>query len=517
MIKNQGILFTAKGNQFAKLTVLVVDTLDNMRNAVASMLSDIGIAKVYQANNGTEALKYLSRSKVDVILSEWQLNDMEGIELLNKIRKHTQTREIPFIITSANVEHKEVVRAIKCGVSEYIVKPYSPKILEERISRALSTPVKHNVNKTNPQKGKQATKELIQILIVDDMPDNIQVVSELLKSEYKIQAATNGEKALKICMSKSQPDIVLLDIMMPGMNGLEVCKRLKSNLSTEHITVIFLSALDQTKHIIKGFELGAVDYISKPVNPPEVKARVRTHAKNVESQKLLRLQVDTMIENERLKQEFDQVMQSDLKQPVIEVLKSVELINRYAKDAKKVKQYNESIGSLCGFMEQLIDNMLLLNKLEEGNYILVPTKIDLHTIFNKVFQSFKALYSEKRLEINNEVGVESFVSAEQMLTHSLLVNLVKNAIEAAPRGSALTIKVAEVDNFRVLKIHNQGSIPDEIHDNFFGKYVTAGKKQGSGIGTYAAKLMADIQKGDIDFESSKLDGTTLMVALPIIY
>jgi len=116
-----------------------------------------------------------------------------------------------------------------------------------------------------------------KILIVDDTPENIQVLMETLKDRYKIVAAINGQKALQMAATDPVPDIILLDIMMPGIDGFEVCRRLKNDPETENIPIIFLSALDDTKDKVKGLDLGAVDYISKPFQPEEIIARVSTH------------------------------------------------------------------------------------------------------------------------------------------------------------------------------------------------------------------------------------------------
>lgn len=116
-----------------------------------------------------------------------------------------------------------------------------------------------------------------KVLIVDDTPENIQVLMGTLKDQYAIVAAISGEKALKLAVSEPQPNVILLDIMMPGMDGFEVCRRLKADPATRDIPVIFLSALDDTANKVKGFSLGAVDYISKPFQPEEVHVRVNTH------------------------------------------------------------------------------------------------------------------------------------------------------------------------------------------------------------------------------------------------
>jgi len=115
------------------------------------------------------------------------------------------------------------------------------------------------------------------VLVVDDIPDNIDVLSGILRPFYRVKAALNGERALRIACSDQQPDIILLDIMMPDVDGYEVCRQLKSNPITAHIPVIFVTARTEVADEEKGFELGAVDYITKPVSPPLVIARVRTH------------------------------------------------------------------------------------------------------------------------------------------------------------------------------------------------------------------------------------------------
>jgi class 3 adenylate cyclase/CheY-like chemotaxis protein len=115
------------------------------------------------------------------------------------------------------------------------------------------------------------------ILVVDDTPDNLTLMSGLLKDEYQVKIANGGQKALKIAQSDSPPDLILLDIMMPEMDGYEVCRILQQDQKTWDIPVIFLTAKSQTEDEAKGFDLGAVDYIAKPISPPIVMARVRTH------------------------------------------------------------------------------------------------------------------------------------------------------------------------------------------------------------------------------------------------
>jgi putative two-component system response regulator len=115
------------------------------------------------------------------------------------------------------------------------------------------------------------------ILVVDDTPDNLTLVSNLLKSDYRVRVAINGEKALKIAFSDSPPDLILLDVMMPGMDGYEVCQQLRNSTQTAHIPIIFLTAKSEVEDERKGLSLGASDYITKPISPPILEARVKTH------------------------------------------------------------------------------------------------------------------------------------------------------------------------------------------------------------------------------------------------
>ena len=115
------------------------------------------------------------------------------------------------------------------------------------------------------------------ILVVDDTPDNLTLVSNLLKRDYRVRVAISGEKALKIAQSENPPDLILLDVMMPVMDGYEVCQQLRNNALTAHIPIIFLTAKSEVEDERKGLSLGASDYITKPISPPILEARVKTH------------------------------------------------------------------------------------------------------------------------------------------------------------------------------------------------------------------------------------------------
>ena len=131
---------------------------------------------------------------------------------------------------------------------------------------------------------------MYSVLVVDDTVENIDILTGVLKDEYNVKAATNGNAALKIA-EKTLPDIILLDVMMPEMNGYEVCSRLKENPITKKIPVIFVTAKDQEGDEVMGFSVGAVDYITKPISPSIVKARIKTHIALADQKRGLEIEV----------------------------------------------------------------------------------------------------------------------------------------------------------------------------------------------------------------------------------
>jgi len=136
--------------------------------------------------------------------------------------------------------------------------------------------------------------EPMTLLLVDDVPDNLQAANAILKDEYKIRVATSGEKALELASKKPLPNLILLDVMMPAMDGYEVCARLKSNPETRDVPVIFLTGLTEAADETRGFDVGAVDYIHKPFSPAVVKARVRTHLMLRQARQQLASQLDAI-------------------------------------------------------------------------------------------------------------------------------------------------------------------------------------------------------------------------------
>jgi len=360
-----------------------------------------------------------------------------------------------------------------------------------------------------------------KVLIVDDTPENILILMETLKNEYAIVAAKNGEKALQLANADPVPDIILLDIMMPGMDGYEVCERLKANDKTKDIPVIFITAKTEEEDEIKGFNLGAVDYITKPISPPKVQARVRIHLALKNARKMLEMQNEELIEAAKLKEDVDGIMRHDLKSPLNSIISLPQIIledkSLDPEHAKSLKIIEEA-----GFrMLNMINLSLDLFKMERGVYPFQPVSVDILKIIKKIVSETEGVARTKNILFNimngenNITDDDSFhVMGEELLCYSVLSNLIKNAVEASPEGETVSITLDDKENGSI-SVHNQGVVPEEIRDKFFEKYVTSGKSGGTGLGTYSAKLIAETQGGQINLHTSEKDGTTITICLPL--
>jgi CheY-like chemotaxis protein len=500
-----------KYNYFDDKCILIVDPVENIRLTLTTMVNTLGAQKTLQAKDGVEAKAVIEKEQIDLIISEYNLPKLDGCKLLKFVRQNQDFHNIPFLMVSATIEHQEVAKAIRHGVSEYLVKPFSRKLLKERMISAIETPIKSTFSHTTVIKSASESNpnksDKLSVLIVDDVVDNLQLISDILRGDYNIQAAKSGIKALEICASERQPDIVLLDIKMPQMDGLEVCRRLKANPATQHITIIFITALGQTEDIVKGLELGAVDYLTKPINPPVLKARVKNHAILVKAHSDLRSQVDILVENIRLRDEFDRILQNDLNTPLDEMQNAIELTEKYSNRPEQVKHSSKALKQCHTQLSQHINNMVSLYKIEDGSYQFNPKPIQLNTIISDVIQAFSPTISSKTLEIDFDSTKPYIIQAEYSLTSSLFSNIFVNLIDEAPRGSAIKLTIEKLGNNTRLMIKTRAKLSPELKSQFFEKYISYGRKGSLGIGNYAAKIMIELQKGSISVESSEEQNT----------
>ena len=268
----------ANGATDKRLRILIVDDVSENLHALMNILRDD--YAISAATSGEKALELASRQpRPDLILLDIKMPKMDGYAVLAALKINPDTAEIPVIFVTALAEAADEARGLAQGVADYIAKPVNPDLLKTRVRNQLELrryrqhPVMFDIvahaDPAHPP----------SLLVVDDVPENIHELLEALKNEYRIMVAGSGLKALEIVHGATPPDLVLLDVVMPEMDGYEVCRRIKATPAGNRIPVIFVTVIDAAGEKVKGFELGAADYITKPFDVDEVRARIRTHLK----------------------------------------------------------------------------------------------------------------------------------------------------------------------------------------------------------------------------------------------
>ena len=256
--------------------LLIVDDVHENLHALMNILRDD--YAISAATSGEKALELARRlPRPDLILLDIKMPGMDGYSVLSALKIDAATAEIPVIFITALSEAADEARGLALGAVDYITKPVNPDLLKARVRNQLELkryrthPVMFDIAAhTDPAHPPS-------LLVVDDIPENIHELLDALKGEYRIMVASTGAKALEVMQGAVLPDLVLLDIMMPEMDGYEICRRLKALPNGNRIPVIFVTVVDATEEKVRGFELGAADYITKPFDIDEVRARIRTH------------------------------------------------------------------------------------------------------------------------------------------------------------------------------------------------------------------------------------------------
>ena len=358
------------------------------------------------------------------------------------------------------------------------------------------------------------------ILIVDDEETNIDILVEILGDRYDLSIAMDGNAAIE-SIAENPPNLILLDIMMPDMDGHEVCKRIKADEKTRSIPVIFVTVMTDEIDELKGFELGAVDYITKPLSPPIIRARVRTHLALNSARKNLERQNKQLHEAARLREEVESIMRHDLKTPLSVIIGIPQLLlikeERDPAEARQLRLIEQAGYRIL----QMLNLSLDLMKMERGSYCLQPTAIDLLDLLEKITREMESPFKDKHLTlvvtVNGrppENGDVFLAFGEELLCYAMLSNLLKNAYEASPQDCQVGIDF-RYGPLAEIRIRNSGTVLPAIRDRFFDKYVTAKEDKGTGLGTYSAKLTAETQGGTISLDTSEAGHTTVTVRLPV--
>ena len=298
--------------------VLIVEDNQVNQKVVASFVKRMGLC--YEtADNGEEAVAMSQEKAYDLVLMDIQMPGMDGYEATRRIRQRHP--DVPVIAVTAAAMIEDERKSLAAGMNEHLSKPLMWDSFTQAVNRWLQLPDKPEIHAMDQARSEaQPQTETVHehhrpsVMVVDDAKTNIKVLANALKHDYKVQVADSGERALAVLAQQSLPDLILLDIMMPNMDGYEVCRLIKNDPKTQAIPVIFVTALDSEMDEAKGFEVGAVDFITKPFKVPVVQARVKNHIKLKKRTDMLEQMshIDglTQIPNRR---QLDETLETELK------------------------------------------------------------------------------------------------------------------------------------------------------------------------------------------------------------
>lgn len=366
------------------------------------------------------------------------------------------------------------------------------------------------------------------ILIVDDQAANLQVLSEILKTRgHKVRPVPSGKLALGAALN-DPPDLIMLDIMMPEMDGYEVCRRLKEQAALRHIPVIFISALDDIADKVTGFRAGAVDYIAKPFQAEEVLARVDAHLalhyfQNAlqEKGRELALSYWKLQELEDLRDQLTHMVVHDMRNLLTGVACSLRLLQEEVSEGLngKCARYLQTAVWSVDDLSAMINNLLDVSKLEAEQMTLHLAECDLAGLVNEAMAKLEPTKGDRELAFSPPDG-PVLVTGDEAILLRVIINLLNNAIKyTAARGSVRVGMEATQDKVLLLFRDNGPGIPCEYREKIFAKFGQVESPQrmhtcSTGLGLTFCKLAVEAHRGRIWVESELGIGSTFYVELP---
>lgn len=361
------------------------------------------------------------------------------------------------------------------------------------------------------------------ILVVDDNKRNLQVVGNILHDEkYKVAMAINGSTALKLA-SQLKPDLVLLDIMMPEMDGYEVCKKLKENPETKDIPVIFLTAKVETDDIVEGFNLGGVDYITKPFKQKELLVRIKTQLDLLESKRKIATQADELLAANVFKDRLFSIIGHDLRSPLSSIKFTIDMMKSGVVDFGD-DFFHETLGLLAKTTDEaytLLENLLGWAKSQSGNLPVMPEEFSFKEMAESTARLQKLNLSNKNIELIIDVAESICVYADNQMINTVLRNLLSNAIKFTPNDGKIQIVATETSNnlVQVSVVDSGVGISEENKKRLFNntnplKTYGTNNEAGSGLGLILCKDFVEKNGGKIWIESHEGKGSTFYFSIP---
>jgi two-component system, sensor histidine kinase and response regulator len=357
------------------------------------------------------------------------------------------------------------------------------------------------------------------VLVVDDTIENLRLLSAMLEAHgYEVRAVTNGRQALQ-AVERDPPDLILLDITMPEMDGYEVCRRLQANDRSKEVPVIFLTALTDTADKLRAFDMGGVDYITKPFQFEEVLARVNTHVTLRRAQVALADSYERLRTLERLRDDLVHMIVHDMRSPLQVLFASLGLLEGPA--AVLGEDSRDDLRTAIGSSKELgrmVNTLLDVSRLEAGKMPLERGIWELTRMADEVRAALGTVDRETQIEVESPGAVD--VSCDGTLVRRIMENLVSNAIKHTPAGTRIRISIARGGGRVHVAVHDKGGgVPPQARAKIFEKFGTVESRHerayhSVGLGLAFCKLAIEAHGGTIGVDPGVPVGSTFWFELP---
>lgn len=355
------------------------------------------------------------------------------------------------------------------------------------------------------------------ILIVDDVLANLRLLDHILREKgYKVRPVTNGTLALQVA-EKEKPDLVLLDIMMPDIDGFEVCRRFKENPKLSDVPIIFISALNDTKDIVKALTSGGADYITKPFKAEEVRVRVATHLNIYFQQKELQ-------KLNAQKDKFFSIIAHDLRGPFSSFLGVTQLLDEMLPELSReeIRDFAASMRTSATNLYSLLENLLQWAKNQQGLTPFTPMKELMLSLVNESILTLLEPAKNKGIEIVNNIDGDIEVFADKNMLQTVIRNLVSNAIKFTPKGGNITLS-AKANSASDVEISVKDSgigMNETMVNNLFQLDAKTNRpgtegEMSTGIGLLLCKDFVETHGGEIRVESEEGKGSVFHFNIPL--
>ena len=357
------------------------------------------------------------------------------------------------------------------------------------------------------------------IMVVDDTPANLKLLEEMLRAEdYRVVAFPSGVLALKAA-AKIPPDLILLDINMPEMSGIEVCERLKSDEILKEIPVIFISALAEARDKVRAFAAGGVDYVPKPFQFEEVKARVQTHLELQRQKHELQNAYERLRGLESLRDNLVHMIVHDMRTPLTVVRGYLQIISMSELPEETKCDIEEALKSTNKLVE-MVGTLLDVSKMEAGQMTLQTSPIDLKEMIQQAVHEVESLREHRKLSIEAPLQPVP-VTCDSSLVSRVVINLLGNALKLTDRESGeITIGLKSLAGMARVSVEDNGpGVPEEYQTTIFEKFGQVesrkeGRKYSTGLGLTFCKMAVEAHGGRIGLESQVGQGSRFWFELP---